>query len=697
MRFNLSIGQRTALGFALLVLLVMGATIAGLFFTNTVEDTVNSTRNGVTQTQAIGNLETSWLAVVSTIDNMLLTRQTGLIEQRLVGELADFNDQLQALDATVLGQQSELSDENAAIVQTLQSLGGELSATVNLVTEQALAGSWARAQTLRHTDLASLQRRLNTSLDQLSTNIERDVEASVQESVDAQETTRNYWIAIAIVAAVIGIVAAWLTVRSITRPVASLVNTTVAIEQGDLSRRAQVTSEDEIGTLARSFNSMADQLNDMIDHLEDRVSARTRDLQIASDVSRQITTVLDIDILLQQVAMLTAQSYKLYASFIFLPSEDGSFLYRAAGSDIEGELLHPQGLDQIPVTARPSVIALAARTRREVLINDVSESPDYRSVNTLPNTRSELAIPMLLGGQLLGIFDLQSSEVNRFSPDDLRVLKSLAEQIAIATRNAQLFAQTEAARDAAEEANRVKSQFLANMSHELRTPLNAILNFTGFIADGILGPVNGQQLDSLNKVMASGQHLLSLINDILDLTKIEVGMMDLFIEEVDLNAALEAVVSTAKGLVKDKPIRLYTEIQEDLPPIKGDRRRVRQIMLNLVANAVKFTPEGSVTIIAQEQGDEIYMAVRDTGVGIPEDQQDMVFETFRQAKHELAETPGTGLGLPITKHFVEAHGGRIWMDSRIGIGTTFHVLLPIHAPELDSEPALSSGTVVASE
>ena len=155
-----------------------------------------------------------------------------------------------------------------------------------------------------------------------------------------------------------------------------------------------------------------------------------------------------------------------------------------------------------------------------------------------------------------------------------------------------------------------------------------------------------------------------------------------------MNAALGASIATAKGLVKDTSIDLQVDIEDDLPQIVGDKRRIRQIMLNLISNAVKFTPEGAVRISARREDDAIYLAVSDTGIGIPEDQREVIFETFRQAKHDLPETPGTGLGLPIARHFVEAHGGRMWFDSEVGEGTTFHILLPIRAPEYesDSEP-----------
>lgn len=687
MRSNLSIGQRTALGFVLMIVLVLIASGTGLWYTTAVENTVNATRNGVDQVQSVANLQVAWLNVVATLDTLLLTRQTSLIDERQ-GQLTDFQQQLAALAQQDLGADPDIIAQNAAIVGNLQSLGDELTLVVQEIHSVAREGRWARAQTLRHTDLASLQRRLNDGLSQLSTNIRSDVAASVENSAATQNRNRTFWIITAAAAVVVGAVAGFLTVTSITRPVRGLVQAAQAIRGGDLSRRAQVETDDEIGELAEVFNSMTERLRGSIEHLEDRVNARTRDLQIAADVSRQVTTVLDIERLLQEVVALTAVNYNLYACSVFLPSQDGTRLVRAASAGGSGEPLDVPALESIASDADPSVIALAARTRKPVTVNDVGESKEYLSLSALPKTRSELAIPMMLGKRLLGIFDLQSTEPDRFGEEDLRVLNSLAEQIAVAVRNAQLFAEAEASREAAEQANRVKSQFLANMSHELRTPLNAILNFTGFIADGVLGPINPEQQDILQKVIGSSHHLLSLINDILDLTKIEVGMMDLFLEEVDMNAALNASISTAKGLVKDTSVDLQVDIEDNLPRIIGDKRRIRQIMLNLISNAVKFTPEGTVTITARREDDAIYLAVSDTGIGIPDDQRDVIFETFRQAKHELLEIPGTGLGLPIAKHFVEAHGGQMWFESEVGVGTTFHVLLPIHAPEFtsDSEP-----------
>jgi signal transduction histidine kinase len=470
-------------------------------------------------------------------------------------------------------------------------------------------------------------------------------------------------------ALVIAVILVFLTVRRVVRPIERLSRVAREIQGGNLALRAEVTTQDEIGELAQSFNGMTARLNEFIETLEDRVTARTRDLQLAADVSKQINTLLDLQELLQQVATLTSQSFKFQSTHVFLLSEPKKALLRAAGADANGQPLNA-GTQHVALDAANSLIAQAARTRTLAARND-PVPPD-----AAPSpTHAELAIPMLAKNELLGVLDVQT---DHFSTEEINVLSTLAEQIAIAVRNANLFAASQAAQREAEEANRVKSRFLANMSHELRTPLNSILNFAELVADGDLGPVNEGQTEALKEVVDNGDHLLSLINDILDLTKIEVHMMELFIQDVELNPMLDSVLSTAKVLVKDKPeITIKTDIERSLPVIKGDKRRIRQVLLNLIHNAIKFTSAGSISIIARRQNDQIYLAVSDTGVGIaPEDQQ-LVFESFRQTNHGLIAGTGAGLGLAISKNLVESHGGTMHLESTVGQGSTFSFTLPV--------------------
>ncbi|MBN1564779.1 MAG: GAF domain-containing protein [Anaerolineae bacterium] len=409
--------------------------------------------------------------------------------------------------------------------------------------------------------------------------------------------------------------------------------------------------------------------------LEQRVQARTRDLTVASDVSRRTTTVLEIDTLLPQLSTLTQQGFDLYGVSIYLHDPATGILRLAAETNVDDRTADNTNV-VIHIHDQLGLIPQAARKHEAVVIGDTEQTAVFRANPALPATRSEMVVPMLVGDQLVGVLDLQSRQANRFSEEDKYIITTLAEQMAIAVRNAQLFQEVETARRAAETANETKSRFLANMSHELRTPLNAILNFTAFVADGVLGDVNEEQVEVLQESIASGKHLLSLINDVLDITKIEAGMMELFIEKVDIHAELTSAVSVGRGLIKEKPIKLLTEIADDLPTTYGDKRRLRQVFLNLISNAAKFTSEGEITITGQRWEDGVEVIVKDTGMGIAPEEHHKVFESFKQAKHDLTGTVGTGLGMPITKYFVEMHDGQIWFESQLGAGTTFYVRLP---------------------
>ena len=234
-----------------------------------------------------------------------------------------------------------------------------------------------------------------------------------------------------------------------------------------------------------------------------------------------------------------------------------------------------------------------------------------------------------------------------------------------------------------EEASRAKDSFLAGMSHELRTPLNAVLNFTKFVSSGMLGPVNDKQVDALSKTIDSGRHLLSLINDVLDITKIESKMLNLFIEpDVNVREELDTVTATAESLLAGKPVTLIRDISPDLPGVVGDKRRIRQILLNLVSNACKFTDEGSITVSAHVKGDVLEMFVKDSGPGIAPEDHDLIFESFRQTRAGLSQGGGTGLGLAIARRLAEAHGGHLWLESVPGAGATFYVTLPTHSEQL---------------
>jgi signal transduction histidine kinase len=218
------------------------------------------------------------------------------------------------------------------------------------------------------------------------------------------------------------------------------------------------------------------------------------------------------------------------------------------------------------------------------------------------------------------------------------------------------------------------------------------LNFTQFVSTGMLGDVNGEQVDMLDKVVHSGKHLLSLINDVLDISKIESGALKLFVEtNVDLAKECQSVSDTARTLLNGKSVALSVEIAADLPLITGDKRRIRQIMLNLVSNACKFTETGSIRIALEQQRDNLQFSVSDSGPGIAPEDAELVFEVFRQTETGLRQGEGTGLGLPISQRLAEAHGGKLWFESTPGQGSTFYLSLPVNSPKLQASLNMLEG------
>jgi signal transduction histidine kinase/HAMP domain-containing protein len=494
--------------------------------------------------------------------------------------------------------------------------------------------------------------------------------------------SRSIFLQLSVILLITSIVSG-VAILTVISPLRRLADFADQVGSGNLDATIDQTDlEGEIAVLASSLTSMAARLRDLIYNLESKVEERTRDLAIASDVSRQITRVLDMDLLLPELVEKTRQGFNLYSVSLYLYDQQTQELLLESGTGRQGALMR-SGAKSFPISTRPSLVSQVARERQAEIVNDTEKSAIHSFNPFLPDTRAEAAFPMLVSDELVGVLDLQSETVGRFQESELQIFSTLAEQIAIAVRNAQLYRQQEYMAQELERTDLMKSQFLASMSHELRTPLNSIINFTQLIAMGVAGPVTEEQLTMLNTSLSSSKHLLQLINDVLDISKIQAGKLSLYIEEdVNLNDEIKTVVDMAEPLLQkqnaslEQPIRFIQDIDNNLPLTACDRRRTRQVLLNLLSNAIKFTEQGSITLSAKKKGNEFIFAVMDTGPGIPQEMQARIFEPFVQATDDSKHTQGTGLGLPISRSLVQAHGGDLWVESKMGEGTTFFFTLP---------------------
>ncbi len=420
---------------------------------------------------------------------------------------------------------------------------------------------------------------------------------------------------------------------------------------------------------------------------------RARQLETVAVIARDIGRTLSLETLLDRAVNMIRDRFGFYHATVFLLDQRGEYAEARAATGEAGRLMLQSG-HKLRVGSR-SVVGQTAERGEPVVVNDVRTSPVHRPNPLLPETLAEAGFPLRVGERVIGVLDVQATQAHAFTADDVRVLQLLADQLAVAVENARAYELARRALEDMRRADELKSQFLASMSHELRTPLNSIIGFSKVILKGIDGPINDLQRQDLEAIFNAGQHLLGLINDILDLSKIEAGKMELNIAEVNVAEVVRHALATTQVLIKEKPVELVAEIEPDLPPLRVDPKRFRQILLNLLSNAAKFTKRGHIRVRAYREVDpftaysEIVIAVEDTGPGIAPDHVRQLFQPFYQVDSSLTrEVEGTGLGLAITRNLVELHGGRIWVESEVGRGSTFYVAFPLTSGERATEDFL---------
>ena len=414
------------------------------------------------------------------------------------------------------------------------------------------------------------------------------------------------------------------------------------------------------------------------------LAQRANQLETVATLSSTASTVLDPDKLLQAVVDLTKERFGFIMHISILPTKSWQTLLLASGAGEIGRKLVAEK-HAIAIDAEKSLVARAARERKSIIANDVRSQPDFLPNPLLPETRAEMAVPMIVGDKVLGVFDVQSDRVDGFTKEDADIYTTLASQVAVALQNARLYVEQAATVTQLRELDRLKSSFLANMSHELRTPLNSILGFTDVMLEGLDGQLTEYMDNDLRLIQKNGQHLMHLINDVLDMAKIESGHMNLHPEKFKVHSVLDEVTSITSTLASEKNLSLFIEENSDQEiEIYADNTRLRQVMINLVNNSIKFTEtrQDRLCKLSQLDGARVLISVKDTGIGIPPDKLEAVFQEFTQVDTSTTrKVGGTGLGLPISRRLVEMHGGRLWAESTgvEGEGSTFFVELPLEA------------------
>jgi signal transduction histidine kinase len=418
----------------------------------------------------------------------------------------------------------------------------------------------------------------------------------------------------------------------------------------------------------------------LLSELRARTSELTRsveELRALGEVSQAVNSTLDVQTVLDTIVARAAQISGTEAGAIYVFDEQQKEFQLSVTFGMSDDMIAAVRNMHAEISA---AVGLLTETHEPSQTADLRDLPStaVNEVILRAGYRARLLVPLVRSDMVVGALVVRRKASGEFPASTVELLKTFAAQSVLAIQNARLFAEIEEKGRELAEASQHKSQFLANMSHELRTPLNAILGYTELILDSVYGEMPEKVRGVLDRVQRNGRHLLGLINDVLDLSKIEAGQFTLSLSDYSLKNVIQAVFSAVEPLANQKQIALKVEVTPQLPQGHGDERRLTQVLLNLVGNAIKFTDTGEVTITGSSANASFHVAVRDTGPGISRTDQAKLFQEFQQADNSITRKKGgTGLGLAISKHIIEMHGGRIWLESSPGHGSTFAFTLPV--------------------
>jgi signal transduction histidine kinase/HAMP domain-containing protein len=507
---------------------------------------------------------------------------------------------------------------------------------------------------------------------------------------------------------VVMISAIWITTllmtrRYITNPLERLQDSASKIAVGDLDAFVDTSGNDEIGVLARHLDRMRssikklfqelrenkDKLEDYSRTLEKKVENRTRELERSvaelkalSEVSQSVSSTLDLEKVLNNIVQHAVELSKTDAGTIYEYHEAEKIFVPMINFGVDETFVHIMKEAKFGI-GDGTILGMAGETRSVMQVPDLSAIKDARVEYVRKvGFRSVLAVPLLRKDKLVGSLVVRRKRSGEFPQETVDLIQTFAAQSAIALHNARLFQELEIKSHELSQADKHKSEFLASMSHELRTPLNAILGYTELILDGIYGEAPAKIREVIERLEKNGSHLLRLINDVLDISKIEAGQLELSLEEYSLEETIHTVLTSLEPLATEKELILKTRIAPHLPNGKGDPQRIAQVLVNLIGNAIKFTEEGEVAVDIAPVDGRFLVKVSDTGPGLSDLEKDYIFSEFYQVDRKSTRSKGgSGLGLSIAKRIVDLHGGAIWVESVPGEGSTFIFTLPIRVEE----------------
>ncbi|HEY7247193.1 MAG TPA: ATP-binding protein [Xanthobacteraceae bacterium] len=544
---------------------------------------------------------------------------------------------------------------------------------------------------------AGLSVRLTTAVDRLVSEAEGEVSSSARGALSLQRVGARVLLAFAALSLFSSILIVWLYVsRNLIRRLVQLSTGMAAIAAGTRQEPIAISGSDEVAQMGRVvevFRKNTLERDELLaekaqaaERLESEVKQRTaelaqsvQELHALGDVSQAVNSTIDLDTVLSTIVAKAVQLSGTAAGTIFEFDEASQeFRMRASYGMDDAMIAEIKGRH---IRLGETVVSRAVMQRKPVQIYDLQHDPSTPVLDVILRAgfRGHLTVPLLGADRIVGALVVRRKEPGEFPPSTVDLLQTFAAQSVLAIQNARLFREIEEKSHQVEQASRHKSQFLANMSHELRTPLNAIIGVSEMLRED--AEALRQDVEPLDRVLGAARHLLALINDILDLSKIEAGRMELHLETFPLMPVIKDVAQTIEPMAKKNGNRLALDCPTDLGTIHADQTRFRQALLNLASNANKFTEKGTVTIAVHRQRengrDWITLAVADTGIGMTPDQMSKLFQEFSQASSSTASRyGGTGLGLAISRRFCHMMGGDITVESRPGKGSTFTIRLP---------------------